>query len=92
MIGFGCRVCYRRRLVASRPPRASRDSVVGSEIQIFATALKTPDNKATTIPNAGITGGNITDCSATLRAARLVPQPRAHQVDVQAQIVQLVTV
>ena len=92
MIVFGCRLCCPRRLVTNRPLKTGRDSVVGSEIQIFATALKTPDNKATTIPNAGITGGNITDCSATLRAARLVPQPRAHQVDVQAQIVQFVTV
>ena len=28
-------------------------------IQIFTTTLKTPDNKAIIIPNAGVTGGNI---------------------------------
>ena len=34
------------------------------DIQIFATTLKTPDNKVITIPNAGITGGNIINYSA----------------------------
>ena len=34
------------------------------EIQVFATTLKTPDNKAVTIPNSAITTGNITNYSA----------------------------
>jgi small conductance mechanosensitive channel len=34
------------------------------EIQIFTTALKTPDNKQIIIPNAQVTGGNITNYSA----------------------------
>lgn len=34
------------------------------EIQIFATALKTPDNKAVVVPNSSITGGNIVNYSA----------------------------
>ena len=40
--------------------------VAGSveEIQIFATHFKTPDNKAVIVPNAAISGGNITNYSA----------------------------
>ena len=34
------------------------------EIQIFATALKTPDNKAVVVPNSSITSGNIVNYSA----------------------------
>jgi len=34
------------------------------EIQIFATRLRTPDNKAIIVPNAAITGANITNYSA----------------------------
>src|SRR3990172_6542915 len=34
------------------------------EIQVFATVLKTPDNKKIIVPNSGITGGNITNYSA----------------------------
>jgi small conductance mechanosensitive channel len=34
------------------------------EIQVFATTLKTPDNKAITVPNGAITGGNIINYSA----------------------------
>jgi len=34
------------------------------EIQIFATRLRTPDNKAIIVPNAAITGANITNFSA----------------------------
>ena len=33
------------------------------ELQVFATTLKTPDNKTITIPNAGITSGNIVNYS-----------------------------
>jgi small conductance mechanosensitive channel len=34
------------------------------EVQIFMTALKTPDNKAVVVPNSAITGGNIVNYSA----------------------------
>ena len=34
------------------------------EVQLFATMLKTPDNKRVFVPNAAITGGNITNFSA----------------------------
>jgi small conductance mechanosensitive channel len=34
------------------------------EIQVFATVLKTPDNKKIVVPNSGITGGTITNYSA----------------------------
>ena len=34
------------------------------ELQVFATTLNTPDNKAITVPNAAITGGNIINYSA----------------------------
>ena len=34
------------------------------EIQIFATVLRTPDNKRVIVPNSGITGGTITNYSA----------------------------
>ena len=34
------------------------------EVQIFATILKTPDNKRLIVPNAAITGGTITNYSA----------------------------
>jgi small conductance mechanosensitive channel len=34
------------------------------EVQIFMTALKTPDNKAVVVPNSSITGGNIVNYSA----------------------------
>jgi len=34
------------------------------EVHVFATTLKTPDNKRIIVPNAGITGGNITNFSA----------------------------
>ncbi len=34
------------------------------EIQVFATVLKTADNKRIVVPNSGITGGNITNYSA----------------------------
>lgn len=34
------------------------------EIQVFATTLKTPDNKAVVVPNGAITGGSITNYSA----------------------------
>lgn len=37
---------------------------VVEEITIFTTLLKTPDNKAVIVPNANITGGNITNFSA----------------------------
>jgi small conductance mechanosensitive channel len=37
---------------------------VVEEIEIFTTQLRTPDNKTIIIPNAGITGGNITNYSA----------------------------
>ena len=33
-------------------------------IQVFATTLKTPDNKIVVVPNSAITGGNITNYSA----------------------------
>jgi len=33
-------------------------------IHVFATTLKTPDNKLIVVPNAGVTGGNITNYSA----------------------------
>jgi small conductance mechanosensitive channel len=39
-------------------------SGIVEDIQIFHTALKTPDNKAVIVPNSGITGGNITNFSA----------------------------
>ncbi len=40
--------------------------VVGSvvEIGIFTTLLKSPDNKKIIVPNAGVTGGNITNFNA----------------------------
>ena len=34
------------------------------QIQVFATTLKTPDNKTVVVPNAAITGGNIINYSA----------------------------
>ncbi len=34
------------------------------EISLFTTKMKTPDNKAIIVPNAGITGGSITNFSA----------------------------
>ena len=34
-------------------------------LQIFTTMLRTPDNKKVIIPNAGLTGGNIVNWSAT---------------------------
>ncbi len=34
------------------------------EIQVFATTLRTPDNKTIIVPNSGITGGNIINYSA----------------------------
>ncbi|MHC4695766.1 MAG: mechanosensitive ion channel family protein [Planctomycetota bacterium] len=34
------------------------------EVQIFATVLKTPDNKRVIVPNSAITGGTITNYSA----------------------------
>jgi len=37
---------------------------VVEEIQIFTTRLKTPDNKAVIVPNAKLTGDNITNFSA----------------------------
>ncbi|AFY71742.1 MscS Mechanosensitive ion channel [Thalassoporum mexicanum PCC 7367] len=37
---------------------------VVKEIQIFSTILTTPDNKKVIVPNASITGGNITNFSA----------------------------
>jgi small conductance mechanosensitive channel len=39
-------------------------SGVVEEVQMFATVLKTPDNKQIIIPNASITGGSITNYSA----------------------------
>ena len=39
-------------------------SGVVEEIQIFTTQMKTGDNKKIIVPNAGITGGNITNYSA----------------------------
>ena len=37
---------------------------VVEEIQVFATRLKTPDNKAVLVPNAAVTAGNIVNFSA----------------------------
>jgi len=37
---------------------------VVDELQIFATVLKTPDNKRVVVPNSAITGGTITNYSA----------------------------
>ncbi|HUU82163.1 MAG TPA: mechanosensitive ion channel domain-containing protein [Phycisphaerae bacterium] len=37
---------------------------VVEDIQVFATKLRTPDNKAIIMPNSSITGGNITNYSA----------------------------
>jgi small conductance mechanosensitive channel len=34
------------------------------EIEIFTTQLRTPDNKTIIVPNAGVTGGNITNFTA----------------------------
>jgi small conductance mechanosensitive channel len=34
------------------------------QIQVFATTLKSPDNKGIVVPNSAITGGNITNYSA----------------------------
>ncbi len=34
------------------------------EVQVFATVLKTPDNKKVIVPNSSITGGSITNYSA----------------------------
>jgi len=34
---------------------------VVEEVQIFATVLKTPDNKRVIVPNSAITGGTITN-------------------------------
>jgi small conductance mechanosensitive channel len=33
-------------------------------VQVFATKIRTPDNKEVTVPNSGITGGNIVNYSA----------------------------
>jgi small conductance mechanosensitive channel len=57
-------------LIAFRPFKvgdfieAGGTSGAVEEIQVFATTLKTPDNKAITVPNAAITGGNIINYSA----------------------------
>lgn len=37
---------------------------VVEEVQVFATRLRTPDNKAVIVPNGGITAGEITNYSA----------------------------
>ncbi|MBN2447305.1 MAG: mechanosensitive ion channel [Phycisphaerae bacterium] len=39
-------------------------SGVVSEIQVFATTIKTPDNKLIVVPNSSLTGGAITNYSA----------------------------
>ena len=39
-------------------------SGVVEDIQVFATKIRTGDNKEITVPNAGITGGNIVNYSA----------------------------
>ena len=49
---------------------------VVEEIQIFTTKLKTPDNKSVIIPNAKLTGDNITNYSAKeMRRVDLVIGP-----------------
>ncbi len=39
-------------------------SGVVEEVQVFTTALRTPDNRAVVVPNAQVTGGSITNYSA----------------------------
>ena len=57
-------------LIIFRPFRAGDYVEAGGtsgtveQIQVFATTLKTPDNKTIVVPNSAITGGNITNYSA----------------------------
>ena len=43
---------------------AGGEAGIVEELAVFATTMKTPDNKKIIIPNAAITGGNITNYSA----------------------------
>lgn len=49
--------------VGDRIEAAGVKGAVG-EIQVFATVLRTEDNKKITIPNAAVAGGTITNYSA----------------------------
>jgi len=57
-------------LIIFRPFKAGDFVEVGGvngsveEVQIFATMMKTPDNKRVVVPNSSITGGTITNYSA----------------------------
>ncbi len=44
--------------------QAAGEGGIVEEISLFTTQMRTPDNKTIIIPNAGITGGNITNFSA----------------------------
>lgn len=44
--------------------QAGGEAGIVEEISLFTTQMRTPDNKTIILPNAGVTGGNITNFSA----------------------------
>jgi len=60
----GVMVIFFRPFKAGDFIEAGGQSGTVEEVQVFATVLKTPDNKRIIIPNSAITGGNIVNYSA----------------------------
>lgn len=63
-IASGVMLIFFRPFTAGDYVEAGGTAGVVLEVGIFATIMKTPDNKRITIPNSGITGGNIVNFSA----------------------------